>query len=672
VNAFQSTPVARPTVAFKNVGSQTVPAFGVMQIVGCVVEDGVTFVTCTQPGTTLGTDYAINGPVRVDAGDKGMCHRTGMVRALYEGDSPAHGEGWGVRAGSWLLAKGYPTCVTAEGPQDANQGVLFGRLSPISKVLAETTTDIPPRSDDQPGSQTVRVRVWNGDELVVSDPEITFTACNWSDTSIAAHNILPFHRMQGEWIAEHADAPSAIVTVNGATHEESSCLWPGKITATGNGANAYCSSPFAGGGDCWLLVLNASVGSSSTAKTNLRSGDSYVGYRIGQRPADGRPIYAVRVEDNYLYHVVVPYPGVLAGAAIDMLLPTGQTVTATNWSNLTLRSGDCATLYKDLAASPTAGWYLVAARDAQDKQDIVSVYSETHDEATCLWQGKIVVANETATAYCSDPFGTGANCWLAVLNPSGGSSAASKMRLRFGDRYLARQVGVIAGVPVYAVHVDEPTRFVRFRLASALSLTQASSDNALVLDYWGGADPGAAVTVYNCATNLTGRYLFKGLQNAVGYAVYDARHDQWKIIVLEPPALVVEGTLSTNWSSEGTSAAVSNYYQGQSPGSTTTVHDSQELFKNAPSGAKYRAVWDDVAGKYRLINCERKARFITGTLSGSKTNGSVNKYWDGVSPGATVTLADPQNNFQYSASAPFHATYDPSADVYNLTWIGCP
>ena len=59
------------------------PPLAVMSIVGSTTEDGVAFVRCVQPSAAFGTQYAVNGPVRVPAGEKGVCYRRGEVPVAY-------------------------------------------------------------------------------------------------------------------------------------------------------------------------------------------------------------------------------------------------------------------------------------------------------------------------------------------------------------------------------------------------------------------------------------------------------------------------------------------------------------------------------------------------------------------------------------------------------------
>jgi hypothetical protein len=95
---------------------------------------------------------------------------------------------------------------------------------------------------------------------------------------------------------------------------------------------------------------------------------------------------------------------------------------------------------------------------------IVTVADDTPNETTCLWPGKIAVFDDEASAFCSDPFSEGNDCWLMVLNSNLGSFASTKADLHVGEHYLGRPVGVIPteqevgdpiDVPIFAIRIEE-------------------------------------------------------------------------------------------------------------------------------------------------------------------------------------------------------------------------
>jgi hypothetical protein len=100
---------------FKNVGSQTVPAFGVMRVTSST--ESVTgdkhsvILKCQRPDTTFSRIYAVNGPEDIAVDGFGLCRLPPFdnVEVLYDtADSPAFGEGWGPQPSSFKLKKNYP------------------------------------------------------------------------------------------------------------------------------------------------------------------------------------------------------------------------------------------------------------------------------------------------------------------------------------------------------------------------------------------------------------------------------------------------------------------------------------------------------------------------------------------------------------------------------------
>lgn len=188
-------------IPFKNIDTQTVPAFAVMQVTGSVTEDGVAFLECRQPGTTLGSDFAVNGPSQVRPGEKGMCCRQGDLQVLYDEGSPQAGQAWGPRANQWSLSRGYPATITVlEVPRPQNT-ILRGSWSALQRVFGAPEADLPPLAGGVPGTQTVTLYAWDGTEYSPSQPSTTFTGHNVGGATIAAGAITQFALVDGLWHA---------------------------------------------------------------------------------------------------------------------------------------------------------------------------------------------------------------------------------------------------------------------------------------------------------------------------------------------------------------------------------------------------------------------------------------------------------------------------------------
>ncbi len=196
-----------PKIPFKNLHAASAPAFGVMQVTGSVVEDGVTFLTCTQPGSALGTEFAINGASQVRSGEKGICYRQGDLQVAYDGGTPQWGEGWGVRANQWTLSKGYPTIITVHSVKNAANQILYGTFTPLASVLGVASADLAAMTGTQPGTQQTTVYVWDGTHFSAAQPAMTFAGFNVSTAPVKAGTLTQFVATSGLWVASGGNPP---------------------------------------------------------------------------------------------------------------------------------------------------------------------------------------------------------------------------------------------------------------------------------------------------------------------------------------------------------------------------------------------------------------------------------------------------------------------------------
>jgi len=107
---------------------EDVAAFAVMECTGEMTVDGEIVYQTTQPTTTGGDVFLINGPVAVGANDYGPCVKATdkPAWALYDTGltPPVAGEGWGPTLDSWVLVPsddGY-VCVS---DADTSNGVVL-------------------------------------------------------------------------------------------------------------------------------------------------------------------------------------------------------------------------------------------------------------------------------------------------------------------------------------------------------------------------------------------------------------------------------------------------------------------------------------------------------------------------------------------------------------------
>jgi hypothetical protein len=98
----------REWLRFKNVGSQDVPAHGVLEITNATQpRKGDVLLSCQRPGTTLRTLYVVNGPHVVKQNKFGRCTLRPCF-ALYTGSAPSVNGSLGPTASSFLLTTNRP------------------------------------------------------------------------------------------------------------------------------------------------------------------------------------------------------------------------------------------------------------------------------------------------------------------------------------------------------------------------------------------------------------------------------------------------------------------------------------------------------------------------------------------------------------------------------------
>lgn len=93
-------------VSCKNVGSQTIPAYGVVQVVDASrVEVGRTIIHVKRPTMDGHCNILINSPMPIAEGAFGICTNDFPTYALYGDDTPAVSEVWGSKANAFTLKK---------------------------------------------------------------------------------------------------------------------------------------------------------------------------------------------------------------------------------------------------------------------------------------------------------------------------------------------------------------------------------------------------------------------------------------------------------------------------------------------------------------------------------------------------------------------------------------
>lgn len=170
-----TTPDLRPRgVEFRNDSDFTMPAYGVLQIVGFSTADGHRALLTDFPSGAFARHYAVNGPSDVPAGQYGICFLSGIVEVLYDSGTPAVGESFGPQPALWSVAKDLPGGFNVLGIVDATRQIMACRLEPPTVLIGKL---LEPLDDGLPA----QVQLWAGppaSEAALLGMEIT--AYHWS------------------------------------------------------------------------------------------------------------------------------------------------------------------------------------------------------------------------------------------------------------------------------------------------------------------------------------------------------------------------------------------------------------------------------------------------------------------------------------------------------------
>ena len=122
-----------------NTSGEIVPSYGVMAVKAFNQYYDAGFVEIEKPSATFRGDYLFNGIVPIGIGESGLAQAGPLYLVSYDtGASPAVMDGFGVKPGSWLLWKGYPTLIYVRGLWDSTSKILHGEYRPIKTLLGKT------------------------------------------------------------------------------------------------------------------------------------------------------------------------------------------------------------------------------------------------------------------------------------------------------------------------------------------------------------------------------------------------------------------------------------------------------------------------------------------------------------------------------------------------------
>lgn len=175
-------------VPFINASSATIPERAIMAVIGSTFDDqtNTQFLKVNKPSTTFYRQYAVNGALESTAEGSGLCAVSGPVQVLYDSSSsPAIGDGYGPKPGSWAVFKGYPQTTTILGTVDTTTGIAHAVMGgPISSLVGKTDASIAAIATNAPGSGAVSIYALVSSTL--TDTNQNVTAYNMTATAVSS------------------------------------------------------------------------------------------------------------------------------------------------------------------------------------------------------------------------------------------------------------------------------------------------------------------------------------------------------------------------------------------------------------------------------------------------------------------------------------------------------
>jgi hypothetical protein len=403
-------------ITFQNVGSYAINPHEIMRVDGTVMYGGFPIRSCQTPDAVFPGAWLINGEATIQPGDTGTA-QTGLYQfAAYDTGSPAAGDRLGYKSGQGTLTVGGLGGFIVHEIWDSTQKIAVVEFCQLTQILGKPASDIPAfnAGTGLPGSGTVTAFYWNGTDFVTSG--LTFTGYNASTTTIKAGSLTLFTEVDGlftsdsyggsrvwhvmlgsgvvaggtvnvtlpdatvvsatNWsgidyssgdlvtvyqdgidglyyIIKSGSGQTFVVSIYSGTRDGTTSCWAGKVQVPPASPTSFATQQFTNGASCWVVVLNDTWGSGATTPAPLIVGRQYLASSVAA--ISGVPVYAVRLEDNFIYHITLG-SNIAPGATASVTLPTGASVTAKNWSGTLMQSGDKVSVYQDLT---DGNWYLI-------------------------------------------------------------------------------------------------------------------------------------------------------------------------------------------------------------------------------------------------------------------------------------------------------------------------
>lgn len=147
-----------PPVIFRNdsaSGSDTVPAYGVMALIGTTIIGDDPIKLIEKPSTNFRRTYMVNGPTPVAQNEFGLGYMPlgQVVEALYATAPTSNLEGYGPKAGTWTLEKYYPNTCESFGiirstniAGSSDTPTMSCTLHPINEIIGKIASTLGPHA----------------------------------------------------------------------------------------------------------------------------------------------------------------------------------------------------------------------------------------------------------------------------------------------------------------------------------------------------------------------------------------------------------------------------------------------------------------------------------------------------------------------------------------------
>jgi hypothetical protein len=201
----ENTPI--PTIVY-NTSGLAIPAYGLMQIIGNLDEDGRNYVTVKRPADSVPPALLlINGPMEIAVAGYGVAQVGPTYRLLHDGGTYAAGYTLGINIGAFTATSGHVFSVL--GDDELTTGtdnvvrVMFA--DPTRFVIAYTTSGATARSGTTLGKGTATMRylaVSGTDRILTATTDTTaFTYYNLATSTVGSNRYITLLRHGADLLA---------------------------------------------------------------------------------------------------------------------------------------------------------------------------------------------------------------------------------------------------------------------------------------------------------------------------------------------------------------------------------------------------------------------------------------------------------------------------------------